>query len=220
MIYLDHISKRYDVSQCESEPQWYLKPVSLHLQKRETLAIVGPSGAGKTTLLNIIGLLDVPSFGDYYLCGKDTRAFNLQQSAFFRNQVIGFIFQFPFFVPHYTVLENVALPLYYRKVPLKKAKEKVLSFLRDVEMEDWAYQRPHALSGGQKQRVAIVRALIGEPSILLADEPTSMLDSVKRTVIMDLLFAFQRKMGFAMLVVTHDERAAGYCMQVKHITAL
>ena len=186
-----------------------LAGIHLHIKKGEYLAIAGPSGCGKSTLLAILGLLDSPSDGAYVLNSKPVQNLKLSERARIRNREIGFIFQAFNLIGDLTVYENVELPLTYRGMPSAERKKRVIDALERVGMSHRIKHYPSQLSGGQQQRVAVARALGGDPSILLADEPTGNLDSVNGEAVMDLLRELHRG-GATICMVTHDPRYASY----------
>ncbi len=192
-----------------------LRGINLTIPENEIVAIVGPSGSGKSTTMHIMGLLDSPSGGEYLLDGKSTLNFNRQQQAFYRNQKIGFIFQQFFLLSKLTALDNVALPLLYRNVSHQERHKAALEILDHVGMKEYAKHRPSELSGGQQQRVAIARALVGEPEIILADEPTGALDTKTGQIVMDLLKSFSKQA--TIVVITHDLDVATQCQRQLHI---
>jgi putative ABC transport system ATP-binding protein len=187
-----------------------LKEVSLTVNQGDLLAIVGASGSGKSTLMNIIGLLDKADSGTYTLKNKNVAGLTDDESAEFRNQSIGFVFQQFNLLPRFTAMQNVALPLTYRGTSASEIKEKVLDVLDRVGMYKYAHHRPTQLSGGQQQRVAIARALVSEPQVILADEPTGALDSKTGTEVMNLFLALHAE-GRTIIMVTHDEHVAAQC---------
>lgn len=191
-----------------------LNQLNLELSHHESLVIMGPSGAGKTTLLSILGLLDSPTQGHYWLEGKEVVSLSPPQKAQLRNRLFGFVFQAHLLIPHYTCLDNCALPLYYRGVKPDKAKEPAKKWLKALGLGDLLFRFPHQLSGGQQQRVAIARAIVGNPAILLADEPTSALDNETKNEVLDLLFSLQKTHQFALVLVTHDNAIAARCQRV------
>ncbi len=207
LIALQNIEKKYQVGPVESV---VLKSISLTVGEQEMLAIVGASGSGKSTLMNIIGLLDKPDQGDYQLSGQLTRGLNDDDRARLRNQHIGFVFQQFNLLSRFTALQNVALPLTYRELPESTIQQKALEALDRVGMKAFALHRPTQLSGGQQQRVAIARALVGEPQVILADEPTGALDSVTGQEIMNL-FRVLHDEGRTLILVTHDAHIAQQC---------
>lgn len=187
-----------------------LKEVSLAVHQGDLLAIVGASGSGKSTLMNIIGLLDKPDSGSYILKNKNVAGLSDDEAADLRNQSIGFVFQQFNLLPRFTALQNVALPLTYRGTNAAEIKEKVFHVLERVGMAKYARHRPTQLSGGQQQRIAIARALVTEPQVLLADEPTGALDSRTGTEVMNLFLALHAE-GRTIIMVTHDEQVAAQC---------
>ncbi len=187
-----------------------LKEISLTVKKGELLAIVGASGSGKSTLMNIIGLLDKANQGDYVLRGQNISGLNADELADLRNRCIGFVFQQFNLLPRFTAQQNVALPLIYRQTPVHEIHERVMQALEQVGMHKYAQQKPMQLSGGQQQRVAIARALVGEPSVILADEPTGALDSRTGSEVMQLFHSLHQE-GRTIIMVTHDEQIAAQC---------
>lgn len=206
-ISLQQIEKKYQVGSVESV---VLKSISLTVNEGDMLAIVGASGSGKSTLMNMIGLLDKPDQGDYQLNGQLTRGLSDDERATLRNQNIGFVFQQFNLLSRFTALQNVALPLTYRDLPDAAIQQQALDALERVGMKSFAMHRPTQLSGGQQQRVAIARALVGEPQMILADEPTGALDSVTGQEIMHLFCALHQE-GRTLILVTHDEQVAQQC---------
>lgn len=195
-----------------------LDGVSLSIGRGESCAIVGTSGSGKSTLLNIIGLLDQPTAGRFLLDGQDMAQTTAEDRAKARNQTIGFVFQSFNLLPRLNALDNVALPLLYRGCTRQTARHAARHGIERVGLADRAHHRPADLSGGQRQRVAIARALVGQPSLLLADEPTGNLDSATADDILSLLLSLNREQGVTLVVVTHDEsiaRRMQRCVRVK-----
>jgi putative ABC transport system ATP-binding protein len=186
-----------------------LHEIELLIRRGEYVSIAGPSGCGKSTLLSILGLLDSPSEGQYTLNGKSVAELNMSQRARIRNREVGFIFQAFNLIGDLTVYENVELPLTYRGTPASERKKKVQDALERVGMAHRMKHYPAQLSGGQQQRVAVARAVVGDPSILLADEPTGNLDSINGEQVMDLLRELHRG-GATLCMVTHDPRYAAY----------
>ncbi|MCS6874238.1 MAG: ABC transporter ATP-binding protein [Pyrinomonadaceae bacterium] len=184
-----------------------LRGVYLQVKKGEYVAIVGPSGSGKSTLMNIIGCLDTPTKGKYWLNSTLVSEMNDDQLAQIRNKEIGFVFQTFNLLPRATALQNVELPLIYAGIPASQRREMALQALHSVELTDRANHRPNELSGGQRQRVAIARALVNHPSILLADEPTGALDSKTSAEIMSLFEKLHAE-GNTIIVVTHEQDIA------------
>ena len=204
---LANITKKYKIGNVESV---ILKGISLQVHSGDMLAIVGASGSGKSTLMNLIGLLDNPDGGQYQLQGRNITGLNDNELARIRNQYIGFVFQQFNLLPRFSAVQNVALPLTYRKLPSAHITKRALEALDRVGMRAYAAHRPMQLSGGQQQRVAIARALVGEPQVILADEPTGALDSNTSHEIM-ALFAGLHAEGRTLILVTHDERVAMAC---------
>lgn len=207
LITLDKIVKTYEIGGVSST---VLKEVSLTVGEGELVAIVGASGSGKSTLMNIIGLLDKPDDGNYLLQGNNIAGLDEDALAALRNQTIGFVFQQFNLLPRFSAQQNVALPLTYRQILPAERKERVSSALARVGMKAFAEHRPTQLSGGQQQRVAIARALVGEPRVILADEPTGALDSRTGTEVMNLFLALHKE-GRTIILVTHDEQVAAQC---------
>ncbi|PHQ78692.1 MAG: macrolide ABC transporter ATP-binding protein [Coxiella sp. (in: Bacteria)] len=212
MIQFKNITKTYHMGKNQFQA---LRGVDFTIAQNELVAIVGPSGSGKSTTMHIMGLLDSPSNGEYLLDGKETSSFNSNEQAFYRNQKIGFIFQQFFLLAKLTALDNVALPLLYRNVPRHERQKKALAILDHVGMKEHAKHRPHELSGGQQQRVAIARALVGDPEIILADEPTGALDTKTSQVVIDLLKSFSKQA--TIVIITHDLEVAAQCPRQLHI---
>ncbi len=190
-----------------------LKGIDISIQKNEYVAFMGPSGSGKSTFMNIIGCLDSPSGGKYLLNGKDVSKLNDNQLAEIRNHEIGFIFQTFNLLPRYTALENVALPLIYAGISKSKRLERAKTVLEQVGLGDRMKHKPNELSGGQRQRVAVARALVNEPTILLADEPTGNLDTRTSYEIMALFDAL-RAAGNTIILVTHEEDIARHATRI------
>lgn len=207
IIALQDIIKKYSIGPIETT---ILQSLSLHVHPKEMVAIVGASGSGKSTLMNIIGLLDKPDSGLYELHGKNIQGLSHDECAILRNQHIGFVFQQFNLLPRFTALQNVALPLTYRNLSAHDIQSKALDALSQVGMKSYAKHHPTQLSGGQQQRVAIARAIIGEPEVILADEPTGALDSTTSKEIMRL-FHHLNEAGRTMILVTHDKNIANQC---------
>lgn len=204
MIRLNQIRKSYRTDYTQLE---VLKGIDLEIKTGEMVAIMGSSGSGKSTLLNILGILDEYEHGEYYL--DDTLIKNLSQAqaAQYRNRFLGFVFQSFNLLNFKTAWENVALPLYYQKVERKQRYEMALEYLERVGLRDWAEHYPNQMSGGQQQRVAIARALIGQPKVILADEPTGALDSKTSYEVMEL-FKNVNEEGITVILVTHEHDIA------------
>ena len=188
-----------------------LRGVSLTLHENEYMAIMGPSGSGKSTMMNILGCLDVPTRGEYWLHGQDVARLSQSKLARIRGREIGFVFQSFELLPRTTALKNVELPLVYSRTP--RRRQRAIEALKRVNLLDRAHHHPNQLSGGQKQRVAIARALAQEPTIILADEPTGNLDSVTGEEIMDI-FDGLHAAGQTIVIVTHEDHIARRCRRV------
>jgi putative ABC transport system ATP-binding protein len=206
LIHLQNVNKVFLTEEVETHA---LHSIELLIRRGEYISIAGPSGCGKSTLLSILGLLDSPSEGQYTLNGKSVAELNMSQRARIRNREVGFIFQAFNLIGDLTVYENVELPLTYRGTPASERKKKVQDALERVGMAHRMKHYPAQLSGGQQQRVAVARAVVGDPSILLADEPTGNLDSTNGEQVMDLLRELHRA-GATLCMVTHDPRYAAY----------
>ncbi|AXH08869.1 macrolide ABC transporter ATP-binding protein [Malaciobacter halophilus] len=191
-----------------------LNRVNLNIKKGEFVSIMGASGSGKSTSMNIIGCLDYPSSGEYLFDGVNVDKLNKNQMALLRRNYIGFVFQGFNLLGRTTALENVELPLIYRKTPTKERKELAFKALKKVGLESVIYNTPAELSGGQQQRVAIARAIVTNPLVLLADEPTGNLDSIKSIEIMNLLKQLNEELGITIIMVTHEEEMAQYSNRV------
>jgi putative ABC transport system ATP-binding protein len=209
LIHLEGVTKVFYTDEVETHA---LAGIHLDLNKGEYVSISGPSGCGKSTLLSILGLLDTPTSGTYILNGQSVANLNLSQRARIRIREVGFIFQAFNLIGDLTVYENVELPLTYRGMPSAERKKRVNDALERVGMAHRTKHFPSQLSGGQQQRVAVARAVVGEPSILLADEPTGNLDSTNGEAVMDLLRELHRA-GATICMVTHDPRYAQYAQR-------
>ncbi len=185
-----------------------LKGIDLEINKGEVVSIVGPSGAGKTTLLQIIGTLDKADSGTVMIDGIDTSSMNARKLAEFRNRHIGFVFQFHQLLPEFTAIENIMIPAYIAKRSTKEARERALELLDFMGLSDRANHKPNELSGGEKQRVAVARALVNNPAVILADEPSGSLDSKNKQELHQLFFNLRDKFGQTFVIVTHDEQLA------------
>ncbi len=204
MITLHNIRKSYQVG---NKPLEVLKGINAQINEGELVSIMGSSGSGKSTLLNILGMLDNYDSGEYILDGEMIKNLSETKAAMYRSKYLGFVFQSFNLINFKTAAENVALPLYYQKVPRRKRMDKAREYLEKVGLLDWAEHLPSEMSGGQKQRVAIARALIAEPKLILADEPTGALDSVTSHEIMTLLKDVNAK-GMTVIIVTHEQDIA------------
>ena len=213
LILLDGVTKVFLTDEVETHA---LSGIHLEVKNGEYVSIAGPSGCGKTTLLSILGLLDTPSDGRYMLNTKEVANLSFSERARIRNQEIGFIFQAFNLIGDLTVYENVELPLTYRGMPAKERKERVQEALERVGMSHRMKHYPSQLSGGQQQRVAVARAVVGKPSILLADEPTGNLDSRNSEQVMELLEELHKD-GATICMVTHDPRFARYAERSIHL---
>jgi putative ABC transport system ATP-binding protein len=213
VIKLDSLTKVFLTDEVETHA---LTGIHLEIKRGEYFSIAGPSGCGKSTLLSILGLLDSPTEGTYVLNGRPAQDLSLSERARVRNREIGFIFQAFNLIGDLTVYENVELPLTYRGMPSAERKKRVQESLDKVGMAHRMKHYPSQLSGGQQQRVAVARALAGQPSILLADEPTGNLDSRNGEAVMDLLRELHRE-GATICMVTHDPRYARYADRTIHL---
>lgn len=205
-----NISKRYVMGE---EVIDALKDINISVNKGEYVAFMGPSGSGKSTLMNIVGCLDTPSTGKYILNNQDVSEMSENELAAVRNKEIGFVFQTFNLLPRQSSLDNVALPLIYAGYSKKDRIEKAMETLKGVGLENRALHKPNELSGGQRQRVAVARALVNDPSILLADEPTGNLDSKTSYEIMDLFDQLHKK-GNTIVMVTHEDDIAQYAHRI------
>jgi len=204
MIQLSDIHKSYVMG---SNSLHVLKGIDLEINEGEMVSIMGSSGSGKSTLLNIIGILDNYDKGKFILNGELIQNMSEKKAAWYRNKMIGFVFQSFNLISFKNAMENVALPLYYQKISRKKRNEKALEYLDRMGLKEWAHHLPNELSGGQKQRLAVARALISEPKVILADEPTGALDSTTSIEVMEL-FREINDMGITMVIVTHERDIA------------
>jgi len=213
MIRTNNLWKTYVMGEEEIHA---LRGVTFEIQRNEYVAIIGPSGSGKSTLMNLIGCLDTPSKGDYWLNGKLVSAMDDDELAHIRNKEIGFVFQTFNLLPRATALHNVELPLIYSGMPASERIERAKQALDAVELSNRMTHKPNELSGGQRQRVAIARALVNNPSIILADEPTGNLDSKTSTEIMQL-FEQLHERGNTIILVTHEHDIAAHAHRVVSI---
>jgi putative ABC transport system ATP-binding protein len=213
LIRLQNISRRYQMG---TETIHALRDVSLEIERGEYVAIMGPSGSGKSTLMNVVGCLDTPSAGRYELNGVNVSEMDDNQLAEVRNREIGFVFQTFNLLPRSNALHNVELPLIYAGVPADKRRQIALDAITQVGLADRVHHKPNELSGGQRQRVSVARALVNNPSILLADEPTGNLDSKTGSEIM-ALFAELSQKGNTIIVVTHEEDVAKHARRIVRI---
>jgi putative ABC transport system ATP-binding protein len=207
---MDNIYKIYQVGDSEVRA---LDGVSLRVDAGEMLAIMGPSGSGKSTMMNILGCLDRPTSGSYFLDGREIGNMNERDKAKLRNAAIGFVFQSFNLLPKLTAWQNVELPLVYNNVPVKERRECAKEALVKIGLEKRLHHTPKELSGGQQQRVAIARALVNSPKFILADEPTGNLDSKSSTEIM-MIFQEMHNKGITIIIVTHEAEIANYTQRV------
>ncbi|MCZ8115580.1 ABC transporter ATP-binding protein [Silanimonas sp.] len=213
MIELVGIHKHYVMGDQEVRA---LDGVDLFIDRNEYVALIGPSGSGKSTLMNLLGCLDTPSAGHYLLNGRDTATLDDNELAHVRNREVGFVFQSFHLLPRMSVLDNVMQPLVYRGLPRAERRRRAVESLERVGLGNRLDHRPNQLSGGQRQRVAVARALVGEPSLLLADEPTGNLDSRTSAEIMALFDALHAQ-GQTVVVVTHEPDIAAHCHRTVRI---
>ena len=212
MIKMEQINKIY---RPHSNPVHALQDVSLHIKTGDFVAIMGPSGSGKSTLMNLMGCLDTPSSGAYWLGGIEVSSMNSDQLATVRNRKIGFVFQNYNLLPRMTALRNVELPLLYAGIEKEERKARALDCIGRVGMLDRIHHRPSELSGGQCQRIAIARALVNNPNIILADEPTGNLDSVTSLEIMNIFQSLHRE-NTTIVLVTHEADIAAFARRILH----
>ncbi len=201
MIEINNITKSFGSLQV-------LKGIDLNIDKGEVVSIVGPSGAGKTTLLQIIGTLDAPDTGTVRVDGIDTTTLSQNKLSDFRNQHLGFVFQFHQLLPEFTAIENIMIPAYIAGRSNKEAKARAEELLQFMGLTDRAQHKPAELSGGEKQRVAVARALVNNPAVILADEPSGSLDTKNKQELHQLFFDLRDKFGQTFVIVTHDEELA------------
>ena len=194
-----------------------LKGIDLHINKGEVVSIVGPSGAGKTTLLQIIGTLDKPDAGTICIDDIDVSSLSTRKLSDFRNQHIGFVFQFHQLLPEFTALENIMIPAYIAGKSNSEAKQRALELLAFMGLSDRAHHKPAERSGGEKQRVAVARALVNKPAVILADEPSGSLDSKNKAELHQLFFDLRDKFGQTFVIVTHDEGLAAITDRTIHM---
>ena len=211
IIEFKNIVKTYGVGDAKTHA---LNGVNLSIKEGEFVAIMGASGSGKSTSMNMIGCLDKPTSGEYLFNGINVENLNRNQMALLRRNFLGFVFQSFNLLGRTSALENVELPLVYRKIPVKKRKEMALEALTKVGLQSVVYNTPAQLSGGQQQRVAIARAIVSHPLVLLADEPTGNLDSIKSMEIMNLLKQLNEDENITIIMVTHEEEMAAFASRV------
>jgi putative ABC transport system ATP-binding protein len=213
MIQLSNINKTYYT---EATSLHVLKGIDLTINSGDYVSIMGASGSGKSTLLNILGILDNYDSGEYRLNNVLIKDLSERQAAHYRNEMIGFVFQSFNLINFKNALENVSLPLYYRKISRKKRNIIAMEYLDKMGLKDWAYHLPSEMSGGQKQRVAIARAIISEPKVILADEPTGALDSKTTEEVMQVLTELNQS-GITTIIVTHEKSVADVTKKIIHI---
>lgn len=211
LIKLEQVTKVYQIG---DNTFTALKGVDFECHAGEMLSVVGVSGSGKSTLMNIIGFLDHCTTGRYFFGKQDVSNISSQDLATIRNQKIGFVFQSFFLLPRLNALQNVLLPLFYRGTPRPEAQKRALSQLEKMGVAHLAHHKPNQLSGGQQQRVAIARALIGDPQVILADEPTGALDSATSHEVMELFTRLNRDEGRTIVIITHDKGVSERCPRV------
>lgn len=214
LVICDHISKVFDDGGQQVE---VLQDVSFTLQSADMMAVVGSSGSGKSTLLHILGSLDQPSAGEVYMQGQALSTLTSSQRARWRNQKLGFIYQFHHLLGEFSALENVAMPLLIAGVRPAQAKQRAAALLDQVGLSHRAQHEPAKLSGGERQRVAIARALVNKPALVLADEPTGNLDEETAETIYSLMLELNQQLGTAFMVVTHDQHLAGRLPRQAHL---
>lgn len=210
MIDLKNITKSFGSLQV-------LKGIDLHIDRGEVVSIVGPSGAGKTTLLQIIGTLDRPDGGSVMVDSTDVTTLTQKALADFRNRHLGFVFQFHQLLPEFTALENIMIPAYIGGMGTKQSKEHALELLSFMGLSDRASHKPAQLSGGEKQRVAVARALMNNPAVILADEPSGSLDTRNKQELHQLFFDLRDRYGQTFVIVTHDEELAALTDRTVHL---
>ena len=214
VLRLADIKRSYQIGPVTTE---VLRGFDLEIEAADLLSVMGPSGSGKSTLMNIIGLLDHPTSGACFLNGHDVSKLRDDELSALRNRYIGFVFQSFHLLANLTALENVCLPMVYRGMGSAEMKRRARAILERVDMGDRMSHRPDQLSGGQKQRVAIARALVGEPALLLADEPTGALDPDMSDEVVNLLLQMNVERGVTVLIITHDPLVADRCTRQLHI---
>lgn len=214
LIQLENVSRIYKMGSSEVRA---LKEISYTIKSGDLLAIMGPSGSGKSTLMNIIGCLDKPTAGKYFLEGQEISTFNKNELAGTRNKKIGFVFQNFNLLSRTTALENTELPLLYSDVPIKKAREMAMKALEMVGLKGREHHKTNQISGGEMQRVAIARALVNNPSLILADEPTGNLDTKTGLEIMEIFKNLHKEKGITIILVTHDPEVAEIAHRIVYL---
>ena len=215
MIAIDDLHKSYRTA--DGRLSAVLKGLSLQVPERSITAVVGPSGAGKTTLLQIMGTLDKPDSGTLQVDGVEVNKLKEKELSSFRNRHLGFVFQFHQLLPEFTAIENIMIPAYIAGVSTKQALERAKEILDFMNLSDRAQHKPNELSGGEKQRVAVARALINNPSVILADEPSGSLDSRNKDELHQLFFHLRDTFGQTFVIVTHDENLASLTDRTIHL---
>lgn len=210
MITIQHLTKNFGALQV-------LKGIDLHIGKGEIVSIVGPSGAGKTTLLQIMGTLDKPDAGSVMINNTDVTRLSGNKLSQFRNQELGFVFQFHQLLPEFTAIENIMIPAYIAGGKSSEAKRRATELLQFMRLADRATHKPNELSGGEKQRIAVARALINNPKVILADEPSGSLDSQNKEELHQLFFDLRNQFGQTFVIVTHDETLAATTDRTIHL---
>jgi len=211
LIEFRKVTKVYGEGQAAMEA---LRGINLSIYGGEFVAVMGPSGSGKSTCLNIIGCMDTPNSGSYIFKGIDVGKLSRKQRALLRRHYLGFVFQGYNLLNRTSALENVEMPLIYRKIPAKERHKRAIDALTTVGLKGWETHTPGELSGGQQQRVAIARAIVTEPAVLLADEPTGNLDTARSREIMDLVSTLNRDRGITIIMVTHEPDMAAYAKRI------
>lgn len=210
MIKLEGITRKFGALEV-------LKGIDLEINRGEIVSIVGPSGAGKTTLLQIMGTLDKPDSGNVFIDGTNVNRMKEKALSTFRNKNIGFVFQFHQLLPEFTALENVMIPAFIAGVSAKEAESRALEILQFMGLTERATHKPNELSGGEKQRIAVARALINNPAVILADEPSGSLDTHNKEELHQLFFDLRNRFGQTFVIVTHDEGLAGITDRTIHM---
>lgn len=213
IIELQDVKKTYG---CDQASMQALCGIDLQIEKGDFVAIMGPSGSGKSTCLNILGCLDMPTEGNYIFNGIKVNELDNNQRAHLRRDYLGFVFQGFNLLSRTSALENIELPLIYRGVPVKERRRLAAQAIEAVGLKGWETHTPNELSGGQQQRVAIARAIVTRPEVLMADEPTGNLDTVRGHEIMNLLVELNSKQGITIVMVTHESDMAGYAKRIIH----